>query len=107
MLFRSAEAFFYAGARTLVASHWQVPSIATERLMTGMFDRAGPRLQAGVAESLRQAQLSLASDPATAHPFYWAAFTVIGDGGALNADLSAQALNQVPPVAKAQNAEVR
>ena len=102
-----AEAFFYAGARTLVASHWQVPSIATERLMTGMFDRAGPRLQAGVAESLRQAQLSLASDPATAHPFYWAAFTVIGDGGALNADLSAQALNQVPPVAKAQNAEVR
>ncbi len=91
-----AEAFFYAGARTLVASHWQVPSQATVRLMTGMFDRAGPRLQGGIAESLRQSQLSLASDPATAHPFYWAAFTVIGDGGTPSADLSAQALNQTP-----------
>lgn len=91
-----AEAFFYAGARTLVASHWQVPSVATVRLMTGMFDRAGPRLQGGIAESLRQSQLSLASDAATAHPFYWAAFTVIGDGGTPSAGLSAQALNQAP-----------
>ena len=100
-----AEAFFYAGARTLVASHWQVPSLATVRLMTGMFDRAGPRLQNGIAESLRQSQLSLASDPATAHPFYWAAFTVIGDGGAPPGSLSAEALNQTPP--PAEKAEVR
>jgi CHAT domain-containing protein len=76
-----AEAFFYAGARTLVASHWQVPSLATVRLMTGLFDHAGPKLTGGIAESLRQAQLGLAADPATAHPYYWAAFTVIGDGG--------------------------
>jgi CHAT domain-containing protein len=85
-----AEAFFYAGARTLIASHWQVPSLATERLMTGLFDRAGPRLAGGIAESLRQAQLAIASDAATAHPYYWAAFTVIGDGGRAG-DLSAQA----------------
>ncbi|HUN48555.1 MAG TPA: CHAT domain-containing tetratricopeptide repeat protein, partial [Stellaceae bacterium] len=101
-----AEAFFYAGARTLVASHWQVPSLATVQLMTGMFDRAGPRLQAGIAESLRQSQLALAREPATAHPFYWAAFTVIGDGGAPPGSLSAQALNQ-GTVAKAANAETR
>ncbi len=85
-----AEAFFYAGARTLVASHWQVPSLATVRLMTGLFDRAGPRLSGGIAESLRQAQLAVAGDGATAHPYYWAAFTVIGDGGRAG-DLSAQA----------------
>src|SRR5262249_48216565 len=89
-----AEAFFYAGARTLVASHWQVPSLATVRLMTGLFDHAGPQLSGGIAESLRQAQLALASDPATAHPYYWAAFTVIGDGGRVG-DLSAQASVQV------------
>jgi CHAT domain-containing protein len=76
-----AEAFFYAGARTLVASHWQVPSLATVRLMTGLFDHAGPKLTGGIAESLRQAQLDLAADPTTAHPYYWAAFAVIGDGG--------------------------
>jgi len=85
-----AEAFFYAGARTLVASQWQVPSLATVRLMTGLFDRAGPQLSGGIAESLRQAQLAVAGDGATAHPYYWAAFTVIGDGGRAG-DLSAQA----------------
>jgi len=85
-----AESFFYAGARTLVASHWQVPSLATVRLMTSLFDHAGPKLAGGIAESLRQAQLAVAADPATAHPYYWAAFAVIGDGGRAG-DLSAQA----------------
>ncbi len=91
-----AEAFFYAGARTLVASHWQVPSIATVRLMTGLFDRAGPQLRGGIAESLRQAQLAMAGDPATAHPFNWAAFTVIGDGGRAG-ELSARATTETTP----------
>jgi CHAT domain-containing protein len=80
-----AEAFFYAGARALLASHWQVPSTATVRLMTGLFERAGPGLARGIAESLRQSQLALLDQPATAHPFFWAAFTVIGDGGRPNA----------------------
>jgi CHAT domain-containing protein len=76
-----AEAFFYAGARALLASHWEVPSTATVRLMTGLFERAGPGLTRGTSESLRQSQLALLDQPATAHPFFWAAFTVIGDGG--------------------------
>jgi len=76
-----AEAFFYAGARTLVASHWQVPSAATTELMVGMFQRLGPNLAPGTAEALRQSQLALIDQPATAHPFFWAAFTVVGDGG--------------------------
>ena len=76
-----ADAFFHAGARTLVVSHWQVPSNATVALMTGFFDRLGPRLDNGIAESLRGSQLALAGQAATAHPFYWAAFTVLGDGG--------------------------
>jgi CHAT domain-containing protein len=101
-----AEAFFYAGARTLVASHWQVPSLATVRLMTSLFDHAGPKLTGGIAESLRQAQLGLAADPATAHPYYWAAFTVIGDGGRAG-DLSAQAsIGTTPTSAPAEGQEV-
>jgi CHAT domain-containing protein len=73
-----AQAFFFAGARTLVASHWQVPSAATVALMVGMFQRLG----AGdaTADALRQSQLALIARPATANPFYWAAFTVLGDG---------------------------
>ena len=76
-----ADAFFHAGARTLVASHWQVPSAATAQLMTGFFDKVGPKLSNGLADSLREAQLALAGQAQTAHPFYWAAFTILGDGG--------------------------
>jgi hypothetical protein len=48
--------------------------------MVGMFGHLKPDLSGGVAESLRQSQLALIEQPGTAHPFYWAAFTVIGDG---------------------------
>lgn len=73
-----AQAFFFAGARTLIASHWQVPSAATVSLMVGMFERIGSG--GGTAQALRQAQLALINQPATANPFFWAAFTVLGDG---------------------------
>ncbi|HXP95980.1 MAG TPA: CHAT domain-containing protein, partial [Telmatospirillum sp.] len=49
--------------------------------MVGMFQRLGPNLAPGTAEALRQSQLALIDQPATAHPFFWAAFTVVGDGG--------------------------
>jgi CHAT domain-containing protein len=75
-----ADAFFDAGARAVVASHWQVPSAATVKLMTGMFDRLGTNRSAGLADALRQSQLALIAQPSTAHPFNWAAFTLIGDG---------------------------
>ena len=32
-----ADAFFDAGARAVLASHWEVPSLATVKLMTGLF----------------------------------------------------------------------
>jgi CHAT domain-containing protein len=75
-----AEAFFHAGARSLLASHWPVPSAQTVRLMTGVFERLGPDLANGAAPALRQSQIALLAQPATAHPFFWAAFTLIGDG---------------------------
>jgi CHAT domain-containing protein len=76
-----AESFFYAGARSLIASHWQVPSGATAQLMVGMFGRLTADPGAGTARALRGAQLALADKPETSHPFFWAAFTLIGDSG--------------------------
>lgn len=70
-----AESFFFAGARSLLVSHWQVPSAPTVRLMTGLFAQSTGR---DVALGLAAAQRSLASAPATAHPFNWAAFTLVG-----------------------------
>jgi len=84
-----SDAFFASGARAVLASHWEVPSAATATLMTGVFDR-GNRLR-GVAEALRQSQLSLIAQSSTAHPFNWAAFTVIGDGQTLSAGVERSA----------------
>lgn len=84
-----SDAFFAAGARAVLASHWEVPSAATANLMTGVFDRTN-RLR-GVAEALRQSQLALIAQGSTAHPFNWAAFTVIGDGQTLSAGVERSA----------------
>jgi CHAT domain-containing protein len=75
-----ADAFFNAGARAVLASHWEVPSAETAKLMADMFQRYGRDRQHGLAEALRQSQLDLVQSQATAHPYYWAAFTLIGVG---------------------------
>lgn len=77
-----AESFFYAGARSLVASHWQVPSAATAKLMVGMFERLRDNGGGGTAKALQASQLALLERSDTAHPFFWAAFTIIGDSNA-------------------------
>jgi CHAT domain-containing protein len=73
------RAFVGAGARSVVASHWPVPDDygATGRLMGGLLSgRAGEPL----AGALRDAQRGLMDDARTSHPFYWAAFIILGDG---------------------------
>ena len=71
-----ARAFIYAGARNLVVSHWQIPETSNQLIMTSVF-RPGSGDQ---AEALRRAQLALMDDKAYSHPFYWAAFSLVGDG---------------------------
>jgi CHAT domain-containing protein len=70
------------GARALLVSHWAVASQATVALTTRTFEAQAKDPTLGRAEALRRAQLSLAGDRNTAHPFYWAPFVLVGDGGA-------------------------
>ena len=73
------RAFVGAGARSVVASHWPVPDDydATKRLIAGMIEaRPGQPL----ADALGDAQQALMDDANTSHPFYWAAFIILGDG---------------------------
>jgi CHAT domain-containing protein len=69
--------FVQAGARNVVVSNWSVDSVATERLMTSMFTQTG----ISQAEALARAeQTMMASPDQYSNPFYWAAFTIVGDG---------------------------
>ena len=63
----------------MVASHWPGSDDydATKRLIGGLLD-AAPGVPS--AQALEQAQEKLMDDPQTAHPFYWAAFIILGDG---------------------------
>ena len=73
------RAFIGAGARSVVASHWPVPDNfnATKRLISGLIEaKPGQPL----ASALEGAQRGLMDDPDTSHPFYWAAFIILGDG---------------------------
>ncbi|MEM9030061.1 MAG: CHAT domain-containing tetratricopeptide repeat protein [Pseudomonadota bacterium] len=78
-----ARAFFFAGARALLVSHWSVFSDAAVKLTTTAFgalrrsqERGKP---IGRAEALRQSMLALVDDGRP--PAYWAPFVVVGDGG--------------------------
>ncbi|MEM6491412.1 MAG: CHAT domain-containing protein, partial [Pseudomonadota bacterium] len=68
-------------------SHWQVDSAATTQLMSDAFERFNRA--ADLTDALRQAQNTLAEDPATSHPFFWAAFTFIGDDQRATRDVTA------------------
>jgi CHAT domain-containing protein len=78
-----ARAFFYAGARALLVSHWSVDSEAATRLTTSTFAimKADPKL--GRAAALRNAMLTYMNDksgPLNAYPAFWGPFSVIGEG---------------------------
>ena len=73
-----ADVFFHAGARSVLASHWPVPSESTTRLMTQVFERGGPAAGEGLDLALQQAQLGMLAQGGTAHPVHWAGFTLIG-----------------------------
>jgi CHAT domain-containing protein len=76
-----AAAFFYAGGRSLLVSHWAVNSQSAVRLMVGTFlaIAADPRLSHG--EALRKSILAMIDgpEPEWAQPLYWAPFVVVGE----------------------------
>jgi CHAT domain-containing protein len=78
-----ARAFYYAGARALLVTHWSVASDSATRLTTATFEilKADPTL--GRAEALRRAMLVYLADtsaPRNAYPAVWGPFQIIGEG---------------------------
>lgn len=76
-----ARAFFFAGARSMLVSHWAVSDDATSRLMQGTFAQLEGGNIEGRAVALQRAMQSLrkAEDGKFADPRYWAPFTLVGE----------------------------
>jgi CHAT domain-containing protein len=67
--------FLYAGARTIIASWWQVDDAATALMMQTFYKlqpELGPRAALARAQAVVREQYP--------HPYYWSAFQVVGEG---------------------------
>ena len=70
------SAFFYAGARSLLVSHWYVEDESTVNLMTQTFSNLGKN--SDFSEALRNSKLSMIENQETSHPIFWAPFVLVG-----------------------------
>ncbi len=83
-----ARAFFLAGTRGMLVTHWAAADIAAMRLMTGALAPGAGGATEDTAQALRSAQLRMidtagggADTPMLmSAPFAWAPFVLIGDG---------------------------
>ena len=72
-----ASQFRRAGVDTLVASLWKVDDEATTALMVALYAELAEG--ADIHKALASAQATVRNQPQWEHPYYWAAFTVVGD----------------------------
>ncbi len=83
-----SRAFFFAGARALLVSQWSVDDEATKVLMEKIFRRYSKTPSMPPTRALREGMVALFDEASThddkryfAHPYAWAAFILVGDGG--------------------------
>ena len=72
-----ARSFFYAGANSLLVSHWPVESTSAVQLTTNMFQYMQKnKLSKGYA--LQKSMINLINKPDYSHPKFWASFSLVG-----------------------------
>jgi CHAT domain-containing protein len=76
-----AWAWFVAGSPSTVFSRWHVKSPSTTQLMVDFYSRlrAASRNSSSKAGALQQSALALRNSTAYQHPYYWGAFSLVGD----------------------------
>jgi CHAT domain-containing protein len=77
-----ARAFFYAGARSLLVSHWKVDADAAVAITAHAVNAMKAEPGIGRAEALWRGEAALiARGGRFAHPSIWAPFVLVGNGG--------------------------
>ena len=80
------RAFFYAGARALLVTHWAVETESARMLTTEMFRLLAAEPGLSGARALQRSSLALMRRPSGkgysyAYPMFWAPYSLVGDGG--------------------------
>ena len=74
-----ARGFFFAGARSVITTLWQINDDANRRIMAGFYQGIKNGLPKSEAmRNAKLAQIQSDGDPLNAHPAYWAAFAPVG-----------------------------
>ena len=73
-----ASAFIFAGAKSIMASHWNVESDATQLLITNFFKNLKKSKGMRPAEAMRRSMKKLFSNHEYKHPIFWAPFVLVG-----------------------------
>jgi CHAT domain-containing protein/tetratricopeptide (TPR) repeat protein len=68
--------FLHAGVPHVIATHWPIDSHSTKQMMAEFYSRVLEKIS--IDQALQQAASQLRVQPATAHPYYWAAFNSYG-----------------------------
>ena len=71
-----AQSFLAAGAGSIMVSHWEIDSDATKAVTEQMFSTLSHEPSFSYNYALSEAQKKLKSQKSTAHPFFWAPFTI-------------------------------
>jgi len=83
-----ARAFFYAGARAMMVTHWSVSDRFSAYLVVTALHNFVTAKSGGLTVAIAKAQRDILDsvghglEAKYAHPFYWAPFALIGDGSA-------------------------
>ena len=79
------QAFFYAGARSLLVTGWPVETTSARALTTDLFQRQQTNPEVNRARALKATMNAMMDGPGGdgftyAHPLFWAPYILVGDG---------------------------
>ena len=71
------SAFFQAGTKSMLVTHWDVETNSAVQLTTGSLKNL--ENSESLSKALQKTKISMMNNKDTAHPFYWAPFVLIGN----------------------------
>ena len=71
------SAFFQAGTKSMLVTHWDFETNYAVKLTTGSLKNL--ENSESLSKALQKTKISMMNDKETSHPFYWAPFVLIGN----------------------------